>query len=215
MSETLADILPAEETAQAIRAAMTKLDLRRDAAIERRDTAECDRLEALRTPSMALRVVKHAETARHDALIDLDRVALLRNDLSARLKVAVEREHAEAQQAEIEAARLDHQAKINAFRDRLDDYERCAQVVADVCRLEDAMRQAGERFRRTVLAALPIGASPPADPFSGVDRPRLDLASQVVLPPARSGTGFIWKREPPPINPDAARYRTEAAIYGR
>ena len=37
MSETLTDLLPAQETAEAIREAMFRLDRRRDEAIARRD----------------------------------------------------------------------------------------------------------------------------------------------------------------------------------
>ena len=215
MSETLTDVLPVDETASALRDAIKRLEKRRDAAIERRDVADGDRLDALRTPSMGLKIVLQAETAKHAATVELDRLALLRHDLSERLQASIEREQVAAHQAAVATAREQYQAAIDAFRDRLDDYERSAQIIAEVCGLEDAQRRAGDRFRSAVLAALPIGASLPGDPLAGIEGPRLGLADQVVLPPARPRTPFFWRREPAAVDPDALRNRTEAIIYGR
>ena len=193
MSEaTLADLLPEQETAAAIREAMGRLDRRRNAAIERRDAAARDRLDALRTPSMGLKVVLAAEAARHASAIDLDRLALLRHDLSSRLQVAIDRECVEAQEAEIAAARSNYEAAAEAFRDGLDVYRKAAEAIVRVLELEKAQQQARERYRSAVLAVVPVGGMPSANPTAGVYAVNLELAKQVVLPDVVVGD-FIWK----------------------
>ena len=162
---------------------------------------------------MALRVVKLAETARHDALIDLDRVALLRNDLSGRLQAAVERERIEAEEAVIAAARAECARSKTALQDHLPAYERAGIVIAETCRLEQAHQRALERLRRAVQATLPIGAT--SSPSLAEEGLHLHLADRVVLPASRRGAGFIWRHEPPPVSVGFLQYRHEAEIYGR
>lgn len=212
MSETLTDLLPDREATASIRAAMARLDRRRDEVIERRDVAERERLNALRTPSLGLKTVLAAEAARHAATIDLDRLALLRHDLSSRLQVAVDRERVDAQEAEIAAARLDYQAAADAFRGGLEVYKQAAEAITQVLHLEKAQQQARERYRSAVLAVVPVGGMPPPNPTAGVDAVNLGLGKQVVLPDVVAGD-FIWKVRPPPVNPAAHRFLVEAEIY--
>ena len=196
MSETLADILPTKETAQAIRTALAQLDRRRDAAIERRDAAERDRLAALRTPSMALKVVLAAEAAKHEALIDLDRVALLRHDLSGRLQTATDREQDARLRQAVADARAEVAAAAEALRAALPDYAEAAAQIVRCCHLADRQKRALEAFRHAALATLPLGAVVP----SGFDNPEIPIVrtrlSDVSLP-GLPGDPWLYGSPPP------------------
>ena len=151
--------------------------------MSRRDSAAENRKVALRDPAATAKDITAFETRARDAELELERIAVIGEDLSTRLAEAAQQEEAEAKAAAVEAARLDDAEAVDKLRAGLAEYASAAAVIVRVYEAERASVAALARFQAAVSRSVLPGSLAHSHLYdTGVDDVDASFLGDVVLP---------------------------------